>query len=208
MAITTYTELQAAVKAWGAKSSLDTLIPDFIALAEVRIWSELRAKALVSDVSLAYSIGATSVTLPDDLISVIVLKDTVGTRTGEIEVVSHDRMAEIQLKPYIVDQTKTYVTVTGRQVLFTGATTSAGTISGKYLAKEPALSGSVATNYVLTNYPNLYLFGALLELADYTKDDASATKYELRFKAAMEQANMQSAYIGERAYRSPRMTVV
>lgn len=208
MAITTYTELQAAVKAWANRTDLDAVIPDFIRLAEVRIWASFRAKALTQDLSLPYAISASGVTLPSDCISVVTLKDTVGTRTGEVEVVSYDRYAELQLQPYIADQSKTYAVVTGREVLFLSAATDAGTISGKYLAKEPSLSGSVATNYILTNYPDLYLFGSLLELCDYLKDDEGAIKYNLRFDKALEQANTQHAYIGERTYRSPRMTVV
>ena len=37
MAISTYAELQAAIKSWSKRDDLDSEIPDFIKLAETRI---------------------------------------------------------------------------------------------------------------------------------------------------------------------------
>jgi len=37
MAISTYSELQTAVKNWSKRADLDSMIPDFIRLAELRV---------------------------------------------------------------------------------------------------------------------------------------------------------------------------
>lgn len=208
MALTTYTELQAAIVAWANRTDLTALIPDFISLAEVRIWTSLRGKALVKDFSLPYLAAASSVDLPSDMISVLSLVDTSGARAGLITVLGNDRFAELQANPVMIDTTTTQMLNTGRTLYFVSVPSAAGTITGKYLAREPALSGSVATNYVLTNYPDLYLFGALLEVSDYLKDDAQILKYKTRFEMSMADANSQSGYMGQRPYISPSMTVV
>jgi hypothetical protein len=209
MAVTTYAELQTAVVSWTNRTNLTARIPEFIALAEVRIWAKLRAKSLTKDLAVTYIAGDTEKALPTDLISVVSLRDTAGGRSGLVEVVSYDRYQEAQTNSSIlVDTTRTYVVVTGRQLLFVNAPTVSGSIVGRYLAKEPALSGSVATNEILTQYPDLYLFASLIEAYDYLHDDSNLAKYVARFGEAMDAANQQHAYIGERAYRSPRMTVV
>lgn len=206
--ITTYAELQTAVINWTKRPDLATLVPDFIALAEERIWARLRSKALTKDLAQAYLAAATTVDLPSDCISIISLVDTASGRSGMVEVVSPDRLAQLRVNTYEMDTSKTYLMSTGRQLVFVTAPSVGGTISGRYLAREPALSNTNTTNQVLSWYPSLYLFGALIELADHTRDEDGEQKYSARFNAAMNDANSQAAYLGERAYRAPDMTVV
>ena len=208
MALGTYTELRAAVLDWSNKPDLASFVPDFITLAERRIWAQLRSKALVKSLAIGYAIAATSVTTPADLISILSLVDTSTARSGVVTIVSQGRFAELQADTTLQNTGVTQMLSTGRVLLFVAAPTLAGTISGKYLAREPALSASVATNAVLEAYPDLYLFGTLMELADYMKDDMALGKYRARFELAMQDANMQSDYLGRERYISPRMTVV
>lgn len=207
MALTNYTQLQASVKAWSNRTDIDALIPDFIALAEVRIYAKFRAKLLTSDLSLPYLAAATSVSFPANFISAQSLYDTASGKTGRVEVVSADRFTELQVDPQLLNTSMTQVLVTGRELIFVTPPTQSGTIKGRYMTKEPALSVA-STNYILTNYPSLYLFSSMMEVADYLKDDGMLAKYQGRFDAALEEANTQTPYVGERAYRSPRMTVV
>ena len=207
MALTTFSELRAAVLDWSNKPSLTAIVPDFITLAERRIWAQLRSKALVKSLSIAYSIAATSVTTPADMISILSLVDTSGGRSGVVTIVNQGRFAELQADTALQNAGVTQMLSTGRSLLFVAAPTVAGTISGKYLAREPALSASVASNAVLEAYPDLYLFGTLMELADYMKDDLGLGKYKARFELAMQDANEQADYVGQR-YIAPRMTVV
>ena len=207
MALGTYTELRAAVLDWSNKPDLTAIVPDFITLAERRIWAQLRSKALVKSLALTYAIADTSVTTPADMISILSLVDTSGASSGVVTIVSQSRFAELQAETALQNTGVTEMLSTGRSLLFVAAPTVAGTISGKYLAREPALSATVATNAVLEAYPDLYLFGALMELADYMKDDLGLGKYKARFELAMHDANTQADFLGQR-YVSPRMTVV
>lgn len=211
MAITNYTELQAALRNWSAKgASLDAVLPDFIALAEVAIFTKFRARALTKALSVAYAPAATSITLPADFISARTLQDSAASgRSGQVEIVSAERLTELRLSPASADRTKTQLYVTARDATFVFPPAASGTISGLYLAKEPALSGATPTNYILANFPDIYLFGALFELADYQKDNDAAIKHKARFDEALTRANEQAAYLNQdQVFRAPRMTVV
>ena len=51
-----------------------------------------------------------------------------------------------------------------------------------------ALSDSAPTNYILEQYPDVYLFGALVEAAQYTLDAQLSAMCEARFQAAVADA--------------------
>ena len=55
-----------------------------------------------------------------------------------------------------------------------------------YWAKVPALSDSNASNWVLANHPDVYLYGALVQSAPYLMDDARVSTWGGLFTAALE----------------------
>jgi hypothetical protein len=63
-------------------------------------------------------------------------------------------------------------TITGRKLLFAPTPDTAYDIALTYYAKAPALSEENQTNWLLTLYPNAYLYAALLETAPFVGDDA------------------------------------
>jgi hypothetical protein len=72
--------------------------------------------------------------------------------------------------------------VVGTEFRFVPTPDSAYTAEIVYFAKLNKLSASVATNFLLTSSPDIYLYGALLQAAPYLQDDARmqvwATLYE------------------------------
>ena len=77
--------------------------------------------------------------------------------------------------------------IDGSNIAFDKPASSAWALDFRY-SKPLALSDSEPTNYILTNYPDVYLFGALVELHAYAFDDANAAKYEARFRSALDDA--------------------
>jgi hypothetical protein len=49
------------------------------------------------------------------------------------------------------------------------------------------LSSSVATNWLLTSSPDIYLYGALLQAAPYLQDDARISVWSALYLAGIEQ---------------------
>jgi len=61
-----------------------------------------------------------------------------------------------------------------------------------YYAKVPALSDSNTTNWLLTEAPDIYLYGSLLPSAPYLDEDERATTWAQFYAAAIQQLNQAS----------------
>lgn len=163
MAITTFTELKAAIASELDRTDLTSQIPDFIALAEhyfmhgAGIGSEpLRVREMelevdISPVSNAY-------TIPADYVGVI----DVAAKTSPIRSLDLiSKRAANSIYPtrgsgypnhyFVVGSSLTVLPYTSADIEFT------------YYQSLPALGDSNASNWLLAKMPNLYLRGALME---------------------------------------------
>jgi hypothetical protein len=204
--ISTYDGLKASILAWTKRTDLDALVPDFVALAEERIWKRLRARAFSKELNIAYSAGSPSVALPADCITVKSLRDTASGRVGEVNVISPDRFNELQVNPLMGGILTTQVMVTDREIIFAAAPQQAGTLTGRYLAKDTALGESQQINQTITRYPSIYLFACLVEAYAYLRNTDEATMYEARLVKAIDEANTQAPYDGQMTYHAPKVT--
>jgi hypothetical protein len=66
MALSTYDELRASVASWLNRTDLTDQIPDFIAIAEARMQSDLRLREGIEATTLATSVDEQTVLLPED----------------------------------------------------------------------------------------------------------------------------------------------
>ena len=66
------------------------------------------------------------------------------------------------------------------------------TVEMQYYSSFTALSASNATNTVLTNHPNIYLYGALSHLYNFTKEAEEEAKAKRRFYEAISGANAEN----------------
>ena len=166
MALDTYAALQAAVADYLARSDLTTQIPDFIALNESRLNKILRTRHQETVSSI--TIDAATEALPTDFLE---------ARTFVLS--SSPNVVLEFMTP--TDLAKTYASGTAGKPLnfaiigsnFKFGPTPDATYTGSltYYAKIPALSVSNTTNWLLTNYPDLYLYGTLMESAPFTASD-------------------------------------
>jgi hypothetical protein len=58
-----------------------------------------------------------------------------------------------------------------------------------YYAKVPALSDANTTNWLLTDSPDVYLYGSLLQTAPYLRDDERAAVWAGLYSAAVVRLN-------------------
>ena len=74
-----------------------------------------------------------------------------------------------------------------------------------YWKKFPALSNTQATNWLMTNKPDTYLYATLLEASIFISDDAQAQKYALLYAAscnALQSQDVRDRYDGTMTIRT------
>ena len=185
MALSTYSDLVAAVGTWLNRTDLASYAPDFIALAEERIYRNLRVKAM--ETALNETITGGVVTVPADYIE---LKSAYldGSPAYALERLS---VEEIYTKyPTRASSAKPlYIAREGESFIFGPYPDGAYTLKGIYYARLAALSATNTSNWLTTHAPSLVLFGALAEAAPFLKDDQRIMIWEQKFLAQLGDAN-------------------
>jgi hypothetical protein len=197
MSISTYAELQTAVKNWMARSDLDSIIPDFIALAEVRMFrGENPVRVSAMQTQDTGTIASQIITLPTSYLETIRLAVTSDGQNYALEYIDPVVFSTIEEQ----SGNPQFYTVINNQ-LKTAPDSSLAYIHDYYAAFDPLATTS--TNWLLTNAPNVYLYGALLEAALYTRDEGMAANASQLFEAAKSGINKAE----RRKYQSASMSV-
>lgn len=175
MSISTYAELKTALANYSNRSDVTDRIPEFITLAETRIFygseeppfqsDPLRIRAMETSVSTTFD--AQEVELPTNYLQMRRMYVS-GDTGGEMAMISPDMF----WRRYTVTNSGVprEFAIEGES-LFIGPTPDAS-YTGRmlYYKKFSDLSADSDTNWLLTNAPGAYLFGALIELFDYLFD--------------------------------------
>lgn len=188
----TYGGLKASIADFLIRQDLTAVVPDFIALAEAQMHrrfigrmgqglSAPRRLVQRSDANLAAA--AEFVALPADFSGPIEL---VLKGSPEIVLDFLGQTAFQQWKEADGLTLPTYYTVVGGEFQFYPAMDRAYTAELTYLKRFPALSETNTSNWILTDYPDAYLYGALVQSAPYLKDDGRAMIWGTLFTAALD----------------------
>ena len=174
MAIGTYAELQTAVANWLDRDDLTDRIPEFIALAEAKMNRNLRI-SLMENVSTAITMvaGTRDYDLPTGFTGMkefhLTTSPIVALSYITPEMMNRMWAGSNQGKP----QAFTLFSDAGtRKVKIGPAPDSAYTTSMLYLKKIDNLSVANPTETMLTENPDVYLYGALLEAEPFLMNDA------------------------------------
>ena len=204
MAISTYSELQTAVKNWLDRTDTDisNRAPEFIALAEAKLNRVLRVRPMEVAGSDTMSYGAIS--LPSDWVA---YKSIWYTYSGSrVELINMPPQEFNRFDTGSTDYPSGYY-IAASSVYFGPSTPSSDfTVGYIYYQKIPALSDSATTNWLLTSHPDIYLYGALLEAAPYLKEYPEIQLWMTAFGAVIEQLKqadrdvMSGAPLRMRAY--------
>lgn len=167
MAITTYAELKTAIGDWLNRDDLDSVIPNFISLAEAQFNRSIRHRKMVtrSDATLDTPYFA----VPSDWLQTIRFQLNTNPVTPLLFVTPEQALEESMV--YSAGQQPLFYTTIGEQFQVVPSPDSSYDAELLYYAKIPALSDSATTNWLLTESPDLYLYGALTQSAPYLKED-------------------------------------
>jgi hypothetical protein len=182
MALTTYTELKASIADWLNRTDLTTQIPDFISLSEAQIERQLRTRQMLTRTTL--TIDAEFESTPADFLEVRTLKLTGTNPITPLTFMTMDSLDE-QSTIDIGSGRPKYFTVIGTEFRFVPTPDASYASEIVYFAKLNKLSTSVATNFLLTSSPDVYLYGSLLQAAPYLLDDARIPVWSSLYERAL-----------------------
>jgi hypothetical protein len=189
MTIATYAELQSTAADFLNRDDLTAVIPTFIRLAESRIDRDLRhyrqEKRSTAQLNAQYS------AIPSDYLSTIRIQILDGA-TSEVQPISTAQMLQLRGDRFDLTGRPTHYALTAGGLELYPTPDMAYNISWVYYGRVAALSVSNTTNWLLTEAPDAYLYGALIHSAPYLKDDAKVALWDGLYKAAMDNLNSTS----------------
>lgn len=188
MSIDTYANLQTAIANWSGRSDLTSRAPEFISICEAKI-NRLLATRDMETTNSSFSITGETVAVPTGFKEVREFYLNSSPRQP-ISLMPGPSMTGIFKSD--TGQPRYYEVIGGnfRFAPIPDATYSA-TIT--YSQTISALSGSNTTNWLLTAYPDIYLYGSLLELGNFMMNDQMVQKYQALFNGAVEELKKANA---------------
>lgn len=192
MALANYTDLKSAVEAWLDRADLTSRIPDFISLCEDSLNKRLRIRGM------------------ENRATATVAEEYVALPTGFLEM----RNFQLNTSP---KQVLRFVTPEYIDTFWAGSTTGRPkvyTFIGGEIQLAPSPDASYTaemdyyvkldiatdtTNWLLTNAPSAYLYGALLAAEPFLKNDKRIAVWEQRFErsiADLEMADSRERHSG------------
>lgn len=171
------------------RSDLTAQIPDYITLAEKKILKVGKIRPLEVETALTGTPSSDEIALPSDFENPIALWDTTDSPRAKLN----------QLYPEALPMDTSigrpdFWAVDGTNIKFERPLDAAYTYALRY-AQKFALTTGNPTNYVLTEYPDVYLYGALVEGFNDIFGDDRAAMWQQRFRSAIEVMNSAEAQI-------------
>jgi hypothetical protein len=186
MALTTYTELKAAVADWLNRDDLTSQIADFIVLGEQEIRRRLNRRLLTVSVTL----DAASLALPSDVDEIVTLSLDTASFKGPLDLTTAAGVRDLLERYSATGLPRAYFV--GDRTLYLAPvpdTSYAGLLI--YREALTPLSGSVASNPTLARSPDIYLYAALRAAAPFLEHDARLQLWETMLDRAIFDENIK-----------------
>jgi hypothetical protein len=175
MTIATYSELVTEMGDWLNRSDLSAKIPTFIRLFESRMNRLLRTPEMEQTATITTLAGTEAYALP--------------TWFREARQVYIAAVPRINLTPMSPQSLRTEFTgqesansqayaLLGEQIVLAPVPTESDTLTIVYYRTLAGLDSGNASNWLLDNHPDAYLYGSLAEAYAYLKDEESAASYK------------------------------
>lgn len=180
--ITDYASLKAEIISESHRTDLAAKLPDFIQRTEREMARLLPLRAFETTVT-GTSTG--TVALPADFDQVELLVLNTNGREYPMDYTSPNGVSA-----YVSGNPNRYTLLNGviRFIAPTG-----GEYTLNYLRKLVPLSDAAPTNFIVTEHPDAYLYGAMVQVAMYEQDDTKLGKYAPLFNLVMNQIASQDA---------------
>lgn len=177
-----YSSLKTTIAEWLHRADLEPRIPDFIALADVKINQRLIPRMKEVEVVLTSTPGSEFLDLPANFDAPVALWLEAWTPRRKLTMLSIEQMEYVAVQAY-----PSQWTINGNQIQLNRQAPSADPYRFRYVRKYH-LSDTAPSNYVLQNYPDLYLYGSLMHAAPFLRDDSRVVLWGTLFEEALKEA--------------------
>lgn len=199
MSIGTYSELKTAIANWTARADLSSGRDDeFIDNVEARFNRRLRIRAMEASTTGTTTEDEPTITLPTDFFEMRSFLLTVTTNNPkQLRFITTGAADGLEYgEPGVPD----FYTFAGGAIRLYPTPDAAYTYTLRYYTKIPALSASQTTNYILTNFPDVYLWGCRFEAYSYALDIESAAAAKQMYEEAIKEIERHD---GRERYAGP-----
>lgn len=186
MSIANYSDLKTAVASWLNRGDLTAIVPDLITLAEARLTADIKSRQMDAKTTLATVVGVNTVALPADLQEIKRLQPA-GTNLPPMEYMAPDAFSSTSANN--ASGQPLYYTIIGSDIEIAPVPDAVYSISLTYRKKIPALSDSNTTNWLLTAWPNAYLYAALISAQPFIMNDERLPMFQALYREAVDGIN-------------------
>ncbi|RYF31688.1 MAG: hypothetical protein EOO23_01705 [Comamonadaceae bacterium] len=166
------------------RASLSAQVPDFVAIAESNIADDVRVREMLVAGTITTTPGSGLAALPTDFLEFA----DVSLNGLPLEYATSDRFRDNAQR--WIGVPAEYYGIEGENLLV-GVNSVAQTFNVTYYKRIPALAVQ-PTNFLLTKYPQIYLYGALSQAALFMVDDPRAATWAAIYQQAVDKANGSS----------------
>jgi hypothetical protein len=194
MALSTFSELKTSIANWLHRSDLTAVIPDLIDLCETKFNRVLRLSTM--EVRSTATLDQQYETVPSDFLEMRSIQITGGS--GGLLTYINPQQASAWYRTTDTGTPKFY-TFVDSTIAFFPPPSGSFDMEMLYYKAIPALSDSQTTNWMLTNHPDVYLYGSLKEAEAYIKNDPRIMTWKQQYEEAMSQvmaADQRSRWSG------------
>jgi len=187
MALSNYTELKDAIADWLDRSDLTARIPDFIALAETRINRELRIRAMEYRATMNTTAGQRYFALPGGYIQMRNFQLNTNPVTP-LEYITPEMLDRLY-GSNTTGKPKAYSLI-GDEIQLAPIPDAVYEVEMAYYEKFTPLGdgtgGTVTSNWLTANAPDILLYGALIEAEPFIKNDERIQLWLTAYKEAVD----------------------
>jgi len=190
MAITNYTNLQTTIADFLNRDDLTAVIPTFIQLAEAQLNRDIRHYKMEARTSGQQTALDQYMQIPNDWLETIRMHVT-GNGTSPLDLVSRAAIQDMRAGTNDTANTPRYYCHADSQFELYPTPAADTDVELLYYQKIPDLATN-STNWLLTDAPDVYLYGALLHSAPYLAEDARVAVWAQMYSAAVQNVNSAS----------------
>jgi hypothetical protein len=190
LSLATYADLKAAIATLINRTDKTAVIPDWIAMAEAALNRDLNCRQMYA-INSAFSITGATVAVPTGFAGVrgFHLNTSPVTPLRYVQPVGLDD--QVDQARVAAGPPRNY-TIIGDNFLFSPTPDSTYAATLTYRTRLTALSADGDTNWLLTLYPDAYLYGAAIHSAPSLRADARLATWSTIYERIVADINAQS----------------